>query len=95
MRRTNSSGETVHQTSYVSGMNMEKSVRVSKPTSAASSFDASARMIAAESASICRASFRANCSGVRTLLTAMRTGVCNPNLSIRATSTTLMPGRST
>ena len=75
-------------------MNIEKSVRLSKPTSAASSFEVSARMIDAESASICRASLQASCAEVRTLFTEIRTGVCSPSLSMRATSTTLMPGRS-
>ena len=76
-------------------MNIEKSVTLSKPTSAASFFEVSACMIAAESASICRASFWASCAGIRTLLIVTRTGVCIPSLSMRATSMTLMPGFST
>ena len=76
-------------------MNIEKRVSESKPTSSASFFDCSTRRMEVESASSCRASLRASCSGVRTLLIDMRTGVCNPSLNIRATSMTLMPGSST
>ena len=76
-------------------MNIEKSVTLSNPTSAASSFEVSACMIAVESASICRASFCASWAGMRTLLIVTRTGVCNPSLSMRAISMTLMPCLST
>ena len=56
-------------------MNIEKSVTLSKPTLRATSGEVSTRMIAVESASICRASFCASCAGMRALLIETRTGV--------------------
>ena len=73
-------------------MNIEKSVTLSKPSSRATRSEVTTRSSAAESASSCRASFPASCAGVRTLLIVTRTGVCNPSLSMRATSMTFMPG---
>ncbi len=76
-------------------MNIEKSVKLSKPTAAAASSEVKTRIKAAESASICRESLRASWPGVRTLLIVTRTGVCMPNLSMRATPSTFIPGSKT
>ena len=76
-------------------MNIEKSVTLSKPTSAASAGEVSAAANDAESASSCMPSFRASCPGVRTFWTVTRTGVCMPSLSIRTISMTFMPGLTT
>ena len=75
-------------------MNIEKSVTLSKPSVRASESEVSTCAKEAESASNCRPSFPASCAGVRTLLKVMRTGVCSPSLSMRATSMTFIPGRS-
>ncbi len=72
-------------------MNIEKSVTLSKPSSRAFGPEARTAINAAESASICAASLAASWAGMRTLLMVTRTGVCNPNLIVRAMRITFMP----